>query len=112
MARRYRVRITESAEADVELLHNYIARDNPLAALRWRRKILRLMQSLRIMPFRWEVIPEDLALDREYRHALLGNYRVIFRVEGDIARVIRVFHAARMLRCFDLRDDEPPSQTV
>jgi len=93
------------------MLHDYIARDNPLAALRWRRKILRLMGSLRQMPFRWEIVPEDLAIDQEYRHALLGNYRVIFRVEDEIVRVVRVFHAARILRRSDLRDDDPPLYT-
>jgi toxin ParE1/3/4 len=65
------------------------------------------MGSLRHLPFRYEVIPEELDLEHEYRHIVFGNYRVVFRVEGNIVWVVRVFHAARILTTDHFHDDLP-----
>ena len=42
-------------------------------------------------------IPEAADLDIDYRHKLFGNYRIIYRVEGNLVFVVRVIHGARLL---------------
>ncbi len=49
-------------------------------------------------PIRYEEIPETEGFSFSYRHVLLGNYRIIYRVEEDRVTVVRVIHAARELR--------------
>ncbi len=49
------------------------------------------------MPKRHEVIPEARELGVEYRHALIGKYRTIYRIEGQRVLIIRVIHGARLL---------------
>jgi toxin ParE1/3/4 len=105
VARRFQVRITISAERDVLSIENYIARDKPQAAAKWARTILKRIASLRHLPFRYEVIPEELNLELEYRHIVFGNYRIIFRVDGSVVWVVRVFHAARILTTEHLHED-------
>ena len=86
-------------------IREYIARDKPQAAMKWVRSLFKRMASLRHLPFRYEVVPEELDLEREYRHIVFGNYRIIFRVDGKVVWVVRVFHAARILGTDHLRDD-------
>ena len=57
----------------------------------------RKIRSLQSMPQRYEVIPEAQELGVEYRHILSGNYRTIYRIEGERVIVLRVVHASRLL---------------
>ena len=83
---------------DVDKIHDYIALDNPKAAARWVRQFFRLSRSLKTLPFRYEVIPEAAEFKREIRHVLFGNYRIFYLVEKQVVTILRVIHAARLLR--------------
>lgn len=97
MSKKYRVDITASAAADIRSTRALIAADNPRAADRWIMSVERAIQKLERFPFAYEVIPEAKELGREYRHKLLGNYRVIYRVADSRVIIMRVFHGARLL---------------
>ena len=81
MAKKYATSITVTAERDILGIRSYITRDKPRAADNWVAKIEERISKLDTYPFRCEVVPESSDLGVEYRHALLGNYRIIFRVE-------------------------------
>ena len=49
------------------------------------------------MPNRRPAIPENALLETEYRHLIIGDYRVIFRVEGPRVYVLRIIHGNRLL---------------
>jgi plasmid stabilization system protein ParE len=87
LAKKYYVQLTASAERDLHAARDYIAQDKPSAADKWLGGMLRRISSLRRMPFRCEVIPNDIELQREF----------IFTVERETVIVARVFHAARIL---------------
>lgn len=97
MAKRYGVRITRTAERDIEAIYDFIARDNPTAARKWVGEVERQISTLEQSPARCPIIPEAADLGREYRHLLYGPYRTIFRIEGSRVIVVRVIHGARLL---------------
>jgi hypothetical protein len=43
------------------------------------------------------MIPEADEIGVGYRHLFWGNYRTIFRIEGNIVYVVRVVHGAQLL---------------
>lgn len=77
---RFRVRITQKAETDIEEIWTYIAEDSWEAATEFVHELDRQVQSLESFPERCPLIPENELLGTGYRHLLYGNYRTIFRV--------------------------------
>lgn len=98
MPPRYRVEITTSAERDVEGIRQYIESDNPTAARKWVANLARRIRSLDRFPLRNAVIPEARVLGVEYRRSIVGNYRMIYRVQGELVVVLRIIHGAQRLR--------------
>ena len=103
----FRVEIAVQAEADLRAIHDHIAQDKPKAATKWLRDTLAAIRSLRSLPYRHEAIPEAAELGLERRHLIRGNYRIIYRVEAQRVRVLRVLHAAQRLTQRLLRDEPP-----
>ena len=94
----YQVLITASAKADLRDAARYIAGDSRPRARQWLLQIKGKVLSLKNCPERGAVIQESEYLGREYRHLIHGNYRIIYRIDGRRVVVLRVLHAARLLR--------------
>ena len=74
---------------------NWIARDSPAAANRLVQKIFKRLERLEMFPLSGGFIAED---DRQiYREIIQGNYRVIYRTDGNTVWIVAVYHAARLL---------------
>ena len=97
MPKRCRVEITRSAERDAISIYEYIARKSPQRAAKWFGEIERQMRTLSQLPKRCPTIPEADEIGAEYRHLIWGNYRTIFRIEGNIVYVVRIIHGAQLL---------------
>lgn len=97
MPKRYRVEITRWAERDAISISEHIERDSPERAAKWFVEIERQMRTLSQLPTRCPLIPESAEIGVEYRHLIWGNYRTIFRIEGNIVYVVRVIHGAQLL---------------
>jgi len=97
ISKKYNVQVTASAEADIESVFDYIARNNPKTAIKWVEKIEKQIDSLECFPKHCPVIPESDELGREYRHLVFGNYRTIFRIAGSTVFLLRVIHSAQLL---------------
>ena len=97
MTKKYRVEITASAEADVADIWEYIAQDNPRAAMDFVIRIEKQIDTLEDFPERCPHLPENELLGVNYRHLLYGNYRTIFKIVGDSVIIMRVLHGARLL---------------
>jgi toxin ParE1/3/4 len=78
-------------------IYDYMERDSRQRAVKWFREIERQVRTLSSSPKRCPVIPESEEIGREYRHLIYGNYRTIFRIEGEVVYVVRVVHGARLL---------------
>ncbi|MEW6107965.1 MAG: type II toxin-antitoxin system RelE/ParE family toxin [Nitrospirota bacterium] len=93
----YRVKITRTAESDINEIFQYIASNNETAAKKWIVEIERQIDSLEQFPLRCPVIPESKDLGKEYRHIIYGDYRTIFKIDGLTIVIMRVIHSARLL---------------
>jgi toxin ParE1/3/4 len=90
---------TRQAREDLRAIRAHIARDAPVTANAYVRKLLASVERLRQFPFSGEVVPE---LGREdLREVLQGNYRLIYRVSETRVDILAIYHGSRIL---DQRD--------
>ncbi|MBF6990845.1 type II toxin-antitoxin system RelE/ParE family toxin [Cupriavidus sp. IK-TO18] len=90
------VRLTPLAEAELEAIADYIARDNPRRALSFVQELRDRCLSLADMPLAFPLVPRYE--DRGVRHRVHGNYQIFYRVVGDPPEridVLHVLHSAR-----------------
>lgn len=89
------VRILPAAEAELEAIGDYIARDNPRRALSFVLEMRDKCMSLADMPLAYPLVPryEDCGV----RHRVHGSYQIFYRVTGQPERidVIHILHSAR-----------------
>jgi toxin ParE1/3/4 len=90
-----RVAWTTTAAEDLEEIAAYIAEDSPSAASRFVRRTRDAARSLVRLPERGRRVPEAEELD--VRELLLGDYRLIYRVESSAISIVTIAHGARDL---------------
>jgi toxin ParE1/3/4 len=94
----YEVLLARHAQRDLAEVYDYIAADSPANAAAFVQAIEEKVFSLASMPERASLIPENTQLGTGHRHLVHGNYRIIFRIEGDAVLVLRIVHGARLLQ--------------
>jgi plasmid stabilization system protein ParE len=94
---RFRVRITRTAERDIEEIWNFIAQNSAEEASRFIDRLEDQIATLERFPKRCALIPENEIIGTRYRHLLYGKYRSVFRVSGKTIYVLRIVHGARLL---------------
>jgi addiction module RelE/StbE family toxin len=91
---------SRQANDDLRDIIEYISRDSPTTARRFARKIISRVEQLKRMPLCGGYVLEDAS--RTYRELVQGNYRIIYRCDGQTVYLITVRHAARLLHVDDL----------
>jgi plasmid stabilization system protein ParE len=93
----YELRISPLAEADIdESIAFYVAEGSTTVAAKWVAGLTDCMRSLREMPGRCSLAPENDDLEFELRQIRFKSHRVLFTiVEPDTVVVLRVYHSAR-----------------
>lgn len=107
MTEKFKVEITPIAESDVEEIWEYLSLDNNDAANSLILLLEEKIGTLETFPFRCSLVPENELLGTDYRHLLIGNYRIIFKIVQFRVIIMRVLHAARMLDTGFLSGFEP-----
>lgn len=97
MPAKFRVRITRTAERDIEEAWTFIAQDSTEEAAKFVHRLEEQIATLESFPERCPLIPENEILGTRYRHLLYGSYRTVFRVAGRTVHVLRIIHGARLL---------------
>ena len=97
MPARFQVRLTQRAQADMDEIWTFIARDSIDEANRFIHQLENQLRTLRRLPGRCRLIPENDFLDKQYRHLIYGKYRSVFRISRRIVYVVRIIHGARLL---------------
>jgi addiction module RelE/StbE family toxin len=97
MADRYRIRITPRALADLTEIFDHIARESSQNAAKMIRTLLDAIDSLEILPYRFDVPRTGYVRGRQIRSMPVRPYLVRYRVEASTktVRVLRVRHGAR-----------------
>lgn len=80
-------RVSEIAE--------YIAQDNLSAAQRWVDSIFQVVEQLEKFPEIGRIVPE---INQEsFREIIYGNYRIIYRLDGENIAILTVRHGKQIL---------------
>ena len=98
MIKKYKIKITASAQADFRIIWDYISQNNPINAGEFLSEIEKRIYALSIFPQRNPIIPEGeyFQID-EYRHFIHKKYRVVYRIQNDRVYILRIVHGARPL---------------
>jgi toxin ParE1/3/4 len=83
------------AEADLEGIGDYIARDNPARAISFLDELRAHCDRIAATPGSYPA-REDLAAG--LRMAVHGRYLILFRTNPNSVRIERILHGARRLR--------------
>lgn len=90
----YKINIKPTAEKDLEQRYLQIADESPENALNWYLDIIEAIEKLDLMAERCPIAPEDIDLQLGIRHLILGNYRVLYRINGQQVDVLHIRHSA------------------
>ena len=97
MPKKFRVEITEAAEADITEIWEYIIQDKPDAATAFVLRLEEQIGTLERFHERCPLVPENELLGTAYRHLLYGNYRTIFKIVESRVIIMRVLHGGQLL---------------
>ena len=89
-------RISRRANADIESICDYIAKDNPEAAERLDERIHNTIQMLAHFP-RMGHLRSDVA-DKRYLFWTVDRYVISYRLKGKQLIVVRIVHGSRDFR--------------
>lgn len=96
--RKFQVLWTDAARRDLEQIVEYVASDDPKAALDIAERLQRRCQRLERLPARGRVVPELKAIDVYlYRELIERPWRVVYRFEQSRVYVMAVLDARRNL---------------
>lgn len=73
---------------------DYIRRDNPRAATRFRRRAETVLRRLEKFPQSGRLVPEFPELP--YREIVIAPYRFFYRIKGQTVWIIAVWHGAQL----------------
>src|SRR3990172_11925852 len=80
---------------DIEAIANFITRDSGYYARMFTKKVFEAVDRLELFPESGRVVPE---LNRkEIREVIIGNYRIIYRIRGELVEILTVYHSSRLL---------------
>ena len=96
MPKPLKVEFSPTALLDLEDIADYIAKDNPIAAEQWVDKLVAAAEKVASHPRSGRVVPE--VEDSKMREVIVGDYRVIYRVEEKRLLVLTVIEGHRQLR--------------
>ena len=98
VSKSYTVEFTAVAQDDLQAIAEFIAGDNPDAALRVVEQIAARCTTLKQMPERGRVVPELAAVGlHTYRELVLSPWRILYRISGLTVFVLAVLDGRRNL---------------
>jgi plasmid stabilization system protein ParE len=97
----YRVVLQQLAVQDLDDAFAWTAARAPTTAARWLEHFQDALRRLNTNPQLWPHAREQRKVDVELREMLYGKrpnvYRVVFMIDGDIVRVLRIRRAQRRM---------------
>ena len=90
-----KIRWTDPAIESLRNLHGYIAKDSEVYASSFIQRIVLAVEKLEVFPRLGRVVPE--AEEETTRELLYQNYRIIYRIKGELIQILTVIHGRRDL---------------
>ncbi len=100
---------SKRAQDDLTAIGDYIARDNPRAALSWVNKLIEDIERAAMMPLAGRAVPE-FAERKDIREVLRRSHRIVYQVMSDSIIVLTIFESHRLFPedAIGGPDDESP----
>lgn len=73
----------------------YIAQDNPTAAVNWVNAVFTHVEPLKKFPESGRIVPEINIYF--FRELVFGNYRIIYRIEENRVSILTILHGKQIL---------------
>ncbi len=89
------VRWTPEAVDDLGSIKNFIAKDSPYYARLFVIDVLGAVDRLLNFPRSGRVVPE--LRNPVIREIILGNYRIVYRLQKQTVEILTVYHGAKLL---------------
>ena len=89
------VRWSPRAASDLEEICEYIARDSEHYASLFAARVVATVRRIQRFPESGRIVPEYQ--DPTLREALLGNYRIVYRLTPEAVEIAAICHGARPL---------------
>lgn len=90
--KKYRIDIKPTAEKDLARRYAQIEQESPQNAVSWYLRIIEAIEKLDELAERCPIAPEDLDIQKGIRHLVIGDYRVLYVIEGETLSVLHVRH--------------------
>ena len=90
---------TSRAVDDLREIHDFVARDSERAAEALVERIVRATERLGPFPESGRTVPELPRL--AYREVIVGNYRVVYRIDARAVWIVSVIHGRRSIHALD-----------
>ena len=90
--KQYRVEIKPTAENDLARRYRQIAEESPQNAVNWYLRTIEAIEKLNILAERCPPAPEDADIQMGIRHLIVGDYRALYLIRGDVVEVLHVRH--------------------
>lgn len=87
------VLLTAEAEADIEAIGDWIAKDSPARALTFVAELYDKCITLAEAPLGYSLVPRYESSG--IRRRVHGNYLIFYRIAGDQIEILHVLHGAR-----------------
>jgi toxin ParE1/3/4 len=98
VTKKYKVKITLSAQSDIRTIWDYVSQLNPSNALVFINEIEERIYALSPYPERSPIIPEGEMLQNDvYRHLIYKDYRIVYRVQNENIFILRIFNGSKLL---------------
>jgi len=91
--KKFRIIWTPQAKQDLRTIQSYIAHFAPGPARAFVARIRDRVRKLSTFPH--ATVPVEELARFDIREVYVGSYRVMFRVEADVVRILTVVHGAR-----------------
>ena len=88
------VRWTDQAADDLKAIREFIERDSPRYGRLVAERLFDTTQRLEVFPLSGRAVPE-LGRD-DVREIILGEYRIVYRLERETALLVTVFRSSRL----------------
>lgn len=88
------IRWTVQAAADLQAITDFIAADSRQYARLFAMDVFSAVERLHAFPYLGRVVPELRQPDT--REIVLGNDRIVYRVQGTVLVILTVWHGARL----------------
>jgi plasmid stabilization system protein ParE len=89
-----RIGWTPQAVDDLESIAEFIAADSPHYARLFVIDVLEAVERLASFPRSGRIVPE--AGDPFVRELILGNYRIVHRLNDEVVEILTVYHTSRL----------------